>query len=739
MSDQTVCHCSSGNTAKSGSRITEMFRNDRNLSRLFLCVASLLFLLPSTQTAGAPPRQLCDDARADPDARIAACTRVLGQLGGGVNLAEVYNHRGAAKVHKGDPNNLIGAIADFTSALNENPRFAGALKNRGLAYKLKGQFTAAIADFTMALQLDPNSPDLYNLRGATLSDDGQYDGAIADFDKAIALDPKYKNALINRGLALTFTRQLDSAIDDFGKVIGLAPQEPLGYVNRAMARMDKGDFQGAVDDYNQAIRLDRNKPGPYTRRGEAWRLQGNFVQALADHNTSLGLRPNEEAYNNRALTLEDQGKLNQAITDCNEAILLNPEFYLAYATRGRLKRLKGNLSGSLSDLDKAVILNPRSPIALTFRGETLRELGIYDTAITDFNEALKNVSDFVAAYTGRGLTYEKIGGVAQAKADFNKALTFPSVVDAGLARPAQAEARTRLAALEPEPSPPIIIPIPVTTVVPDDIKNALYHRGHALLIGVSDYTRGWPNLPNVKIDLQELKAGLEPYFETVEIEPNPTAAKLRERMRELLLGEWNKPDERLFVYYSGHGFTAFNQSSQIDDGYITGSDTPGKAVAKAVSFFEIDSLNRETSARHVLMVFDSCFSGSLFETKGAPEDPARRDFDGILRMLGQPIRYFITAGRKEEEVAADSTFAKTLLRGLRGEADKYHTGIISADELGSYLYHEVPRISQRSQTPQFASIGSATLSEGQFFFLTGPAAADVTATVPPPGFIHFQK
>jgi hypothetical protein len=79
-------------------------------------------------------------------------------------------------------------------------------------------------------------------------------------------------------------------------------------------------------------------------------------------------------------------------------------------------------------------------------------------------------------------------------------------------------------------------------------------------------------------------------------------------------------------------------------------------------------------------------------------------------------------GLKTGQYPADSTFAILLLRGLRGEADFFHEGIISADELGIYLSREVPRFSQRSQTPQFNSIGNARLSEGQFFFLAERAA-----------------
>jgi hypothetical protein len=107
---------------------------------------------------------------------------------------------------------------------------------------------------------------------------------------------------------------------------------------------------------------------------------------------------------------------------------------------------------------------------------------------------------------------------------------------------------------------------------------------------------------------------------------------------------------------------------------------------------------------------------------GSEEELRRKDLDGIRRMLGQPIRYYITSGRKEEVVTADSTFATLLLRGLRGEADFFRQGLVSADQLGIYLSREVPKHSQRPQTPQFSHIGNAKLSEGQFFFLSGIAA-----------------
>src|SRR5262249_17322552 len=139
------------------------------------------------------------------------------------------------------------------------------------------------------------------------------------------------------------------------------------------------------------------------------------------------------------------------------------------------------------------------------------------------------------------------GEVANAKADYDKALSLSADVDAGLARPSQVKARERLASLaeaarakeaaeraeqearakeraEQEARAKAAVERAEQEAraraaaerIPEDIQQVLQHRGHALLIGQSRYTRSWDELASVRHDLQVLKAGLTPYFETVE-------------------------------------------------------------------------------------------------------------------------------------------------------------------------------------------------------------------------------
>ncbi len=51
---------------------------------------------------------------------------------------------------------------------------------------------------------------------------------------------------------------------------------------------------------------------------------------------------------------------------------------------------------------------------------------------------------------------------------------------------------------------------------------------HALIIGVNDYTNGWPKLPSVRRDVEEVKAVLEAqrFNVLVKMDPDKNALKL---------------------------------------------------------------------------------------------------------------------------------------------------------------------------------------------------------------------
>ncbi len=689
-----------------------MFANRLTPSSVLLFVAGIFFVPLPLRAVAAGDQELCDHSLADPDAGIPACTRLLDHPGEGTNVPAYYNNRGVAKVRKGD---LDSAIQDFNSALDRNPRYADAFKNRGIARQMQSDYDGAIADFTRALGVDRKSPELYNARGSALFSKGEYDRAIADFDTAISLDSKYAKAYVNRGLAFHFTRRLDRAIADFGAFVRLASNDPLGHINRAAARMDKADFKNAIADYNEAIRLDPKNAGAYTRRGEAWRLQGDLERSLADHNKAIGLNANEEAYNNRALTLKDRGQLDKAIADCDEAILLQPKSYLAYATRGLIRRLKGDLRGSLADLNKAVELNPRSPIALTFRGDALREAGDDDRAMKDFNEAILILPDFVAAYTGRGLTYEKRSDPAKAKADFEKALSLSADLDAGLARPAREVARTRLAELAAAEARR------AKEAVERAAKEASEARAKAeaeepipdpgvrvaLIIGNSAY-RGEAALPNPRRDARAVEAAFRKIgFQTVVAAMDVTRQELLVALRafeeKAELADW------AVIYYAGHGIEVgrVNYLIPVDAKLSADKDVEDEAVSLDRLLHGLEGPKR---LRLRLVILDACrdnpFSRRMRRTMASRS--VGRGLAPVEPDAGTFVVYATRDGETAEDGAGEhSPFAQAFLNNVIKPR-------VEIDMLFRRVRAEVMNATNRRQEP--FTYGS--LPPDKFYFVT---------------------
>ena len=123
-----------------------------------------------------------------------------------------------------DVETIAGCTLVILSGRESQRNLASAYFNRGIAYKNKADFDRAIADYTQAIQLNPKDAKPHVNRGNAYSDKGDFDRAIADYNEAIQLDPKFAFAYLNRGLANLFTGALPKAIADLNQASELDPK-----------------------------------------------------------------------------------------------------------------------------------------------------------------------------------------------------------------------------------------------------------------------------------------------------------------------------------------------------------------------------------------------------------------------------------------------------------------------------------------------------------------------------------
>ena len=240
-----------------------------------------------------------------------------------------------------------------------------------------------------------------------------------------------------------------------------------------------------------------------------------------------------------------------------------------------------------------------------------------------------------------------------------------------------------------------------------------YSASHALLIGVSDYTAGWPDLESVPGEMDSVAGMLARQGFEVQKVLNPTAAQMKRAFEGFIDRYGFNSNDRLLFVFSGHGYNRLNGKK----GYLVPSDAPDPRrdetgfLRKALDMSQILSWCRRMEAKHVLFLFDSCFSGTIFKTRALGDAPPH-----ISHLTSKPVRQFITAGSAGEKVPARSVFAPSLTRGLRGDADVNGDGYVTGTELGMYLHDKVLGY-ESGQTPQYGKIRDPDLDEGDFVFV----------------------
>jgi len=242
----------------------------------------------------------------------------------------------------------------------------------------------------------------------------------------------------------------------------------------------------------------------------------------------------------------------------------------------------------------------------------------------------------------------------------------------------------------------------------------LYEDYHALVIGVSNYDQ-WPKLPYATEDAKEVAERLKMMGYQVKLILDPTSRELKAAFNEMVYTMGTAENRAIMFYYAGHGETE-PLADNTKMGYLIPKDCPLLKKdpigfnSRAISMRDIESYSLKIRSKHVLMLFDSCFSGSLFGlVRAVPDD--------ITEKSNLPVRQYITAGREDEPVPDKSIFKRSFLIGLEGDADLTGDGYITGSELGMYLSDKVVNYTNGRQHPQYGKINNPNLDRGDYIFM----------------------
>lgn len=259
------------------------------------------------------------------------------------------------------------------------------------------------------------------------------------------------------------------------------------------------------------------------------------------------------------------------------------------------------------------------------------------------------------------------------------------------------------------------------------LAHSPFGHSYAVVVALSDYSgSGYPNADGVVDRAKELASDLS--NQGFEIKPfynkDATTAAIDSYLREDL-GPKLKPDDRVLIYYGGHGETLTGPGSK-DVGYlVTAGTTRGNAQQKGLPMRRIRSEYMDLlPAKHVLFLIDACFSGlSLLESPPTEAELRKQKlskYREINALASDRTRAIITAGRKQDRAINENggIFTRTLRDAMRGAADLDNNGVITFEELYCYLWTKVgdkAREEGYEQQPQGEKLSD--YGSGSFLFI----------------------
>ena len=231
---------------------------------------------------------------------------------------------------------------------------------------------------------------------------------------------------------------------------------------------------------------------------------------------------------------------------------------------------------------------------------------------------------------------------------------------------------------------------------------------YALIIGNNDYEK-LEDLDNAVNDAKDLEKVLrEKYgFETTLL-LNQKSDETEDAIIDFTQNR--EKNDNILIYYAGHGQLVKKQKR----GYWLPTDSGPKQDSKWLSNNIIKDLIGSSDAKHILLIVDSCFSGSLMRGSGENKSVEKLTQNRLDLFKRLKTRLVITSGGNE--LVADgigtsknSVFAEPLIRTL-----KNNNNVIRSIELFQKVQYYVDNNAE--QHPNYSMIHGTGHDGGEFLF-----------------------
>ncbi len=350
-------------------------------------------------------------------------------------------------------------MADFLPAIREqvqqayafaraNPRSAEASGRLGMVLDSYQQYESAALCYERARRLDARSFRWAYYIGTLQVHRGNYDQAAVTLGEALRLAPDYLPARLKLAESLLAAGNLQESGNIYEEILKSVPQSGGGDIaakaealyGKGRVETARGETAAAAESYRKACDLFPTYGAAqyalalaYRKLGEPGKAPSHFRAYEANMTVTppledplLGavqaLNLGAEPYLQRAVELEKQGRLSEAIAEQEQALVIDPKNVQANINLISLYARVGEPEKAEQHFRAALCLNPNRADSYYNHGVLLLRQGEYSQAELAFRQALKINPFYAEAHNNLGILLERQGQTEDALAEYEASL-----------------------------------------------------------------------------------------------------------------------------------------------------------------------------------------------------------------------------------------------------------------------------------------------------------------------------